>query len=100
MLSEPGASRSRNSDLVSSSKRRYLKLVIGSVDLQNERRQGYELRVRIGAVHDEGVDRGGTAQVLSHTHLNPRGRGVPPKRKSGRLSWVNHRERLPMLVRE
>ena len=42
------------------------------------------LRVRIGAVH-EGVDRGGTAQVLSHTHLNPRGRGVPPERKSDRL---------------
>ena len=55
--------------------------------------------VRIGAVH-EGVDRGGTAQVLSHTHLNPRGRGVPPERKSDRLSWVNHRERLPLLVRE
>ena len=36
----------------------------------------------------EGVDRGGTAQVLSHTHLNPRGRGVPQKRKSDRLSWV------------
>ena len=45
------------------------------------------LRVRIGAVH-EGVDRGGTAQVLSHTHLNPRGRGVPPERKSDRFSWV------------
>ena len=57
------------------------------------------LRVRIGAVH-EGVDRGGTAQVLSHTHLNPRGRGVPPERKSDRFSWVNHRERLPVLVRE
>ena len=56
-------------------------------------------RVRIGAVH-EVVDRGGTAQVLSHTHLNPRGRGVPQERKSGRLSWVNHRERLPMLIRE
>ena len=26
----------------SAKKRRYLKLVIGSVDLQNERRQGYE----------------------------------------------------------
>ena len=36
MLSEPGASRSGNSGLVSSAKRRYLKLVIGSVDLQNE----------------------------------------------------------------
>ena len=44
------------------------------------------LRVRIGAVH-EGVDCGGTAHVLSHTHLNPRGRGVPPERKSHRLSW-------------
>ena len=42
MLSEPDASRSGNSGLVSSAKRRYLKLVIGSVDLQNERRQGYE----------------------------------------------------------
>ena len=58
------------------------------------------LRVRIGAVH-EGVDRGGTAQVLSHTHLNPRGRGEPPERKSDRFYWVNHRERLPVvLVRE
>ena len=38
------------------------------------------LRVRIGAVH-EGVDRGGTAKVLSHTHLNPRGRGEPSERK-------------------
>ena len=57
------------------------------------------LRVRIGAVH-EGVDRGGTAQVLSHTHLNPRGRGVPPERKSHRFSWVNRRKRLPVLVRE
>ena len=55
------------------------------------------LRVRIGAVH-EGVDRGGTAQVLSHTHLNPRGRGVPPERKSHRFSWVNHRERLQLLL--
>ena len=45
------------------------------------------LRVRIGAVH-EGVDRGGTAQVLSHTHLNPRGRGVPPERKSDRLVHI------------
>ena len=42
MLSEPDASRSGKSGLVSSAKRRYLKLVIGSVDLQNERRQGYE----------------------------------------------------------
>ena len=42
MLSELGASRSGDSGLVSSAKRRYLKLVIGSVDLQNERRQGYE----------------------------------------------------------
>ena len=42
MLSEPGASRSGNSGLASSAKRRYLKLVISSVDLQNERRQGYE----------------------------------------------------------
>ena len=41
-LSELGASPSSNSGLVSSAKRRYLKLVIGSVDLQNERRQGYE----------------------------------------------------------
>ena len=49
------------------------------------------LRVRIGAVH-EGVDRGGTAQVLSHTHINPRGRGVPQERKSDRFPWVNHRE--------
>ena len=57
------------------------------------------LRVRIGTVH-EGVDRGGTAQVLSHTHLNLRGRGVPPERKSDRFSWVNHRERLPTLLRE
>ena len=57
------------------------------------------LRVRIGAVH-EGVDCGGTAQVLSHNDLNPRGRGEPPERKSDRLSWVNHRERLPVLVRE
>ena len=48
------------------------------------------LRVRIGAVHEhEGVDRGGTAQVLSHTHLNPRGRGVPPERKSDRPSWYS-----------
>ena len=44
------------------------------------------LRVRIGAVH-EGVDCGGTAHVLSHTHPNPRGRGVPPERKSDRFSW-------------
>ena len=42
MLSEPDASRSDNSGSVSSAKGRYLKLVIGSVDLQNERRQGYE----------------------------------------------------------
>ena len=42
MLSEPDASRSGKSGLVSASTRRYLKLVIGSVDLQNERRQGYE----------------------------------------------------------
>ena len=42
MLSEPGASNSGNSGLVSSAKRRYLKLVIGSVDLQNERRKGHE----------------------------------------------------------
>ena len=92
-------SRSGNSGLVSSAKRRYLKLVIGSVDLQTAERTKARLRMRIGAVH-EGVDRGGTAQVLSHTHLNPRGRGVPPGRKSHRFSWVNHRERLPMLVRE
>ena len=59
-------------------------------------------RVGIGAVH-EGVDRGGTVQVLSRAHLNPRWRGVPPERKSHscRFFWVNHRERrLPMLVRE
>ena len=62
-------------------------------------RTNERLRVRFGAVH-EGVDRGGTAQVLSHTNLNPRGRGVPPERKSHRFSWVNYRERLPMLVRE
>ena len=43
MLSdEPGASRSGNFGLVSSAKRRYLKLGVGSVDLLNERRQGYE----------------------------------------------------------
>ena len=34
----------------------------------------------------------------SHTYLNPRGRGVPPERKSDRSPWVNRRERLPMLV--
>ena len=85
MLSESDASRSGKSGLVSASTRQYLKLVIGSVDLQNERRK--RLRVRIGAVH-EGVDCGGTAHVLSHTRLNPRGRGVPPERKSDRLSWV------------
>ena len=43
MLSEQGASRSGNSGLVWSAKRRHLKLVIGSVDLQNKRKQGYEL---------------------------------------------------------
>ena len=42
MLSEPDALRSGNSGLVSASTRRYLKRVIGSVDLQNERRKGYE----------------------------------------------------------
>ena len=42
MLSEPGASRSGKPGVVSASTRRHLKLVIGSVDLQNERRQGYE----------------------------------------------------------
>ena len=56
-------------------------------------------RTRIGAEHED-MGRAGTAKVLSHTHLNPRGRGVPPERKSDRFSWVNHRERLPMLVRE
>ena len=35
-----------------------------------------------------------------YTHLNPRERGVPQERKLDRLSSVNHRERLPMLVRE
>ena len=55
------------------------------------------LRVRIGAVH-EGVDRGGTAQVLSHTHLNPRGRGRPQERKSDTFPCFFHRERLPGLV--
>ena len=39
------------------------------------------LRVRIGAAQEE-VDRGGTVQVLGHADLNPRGRGVPPERKS------------------
>ena len=38
------------------------------------------------------------AQVASHIHLNPRGRGGPPERKSHRHSWVNHRERLPMMA--
>ena len=38
MLSEPGTSRSGNSGLVSSAKRRYLKLVIGSVHLWKERK--------------------------------------------------------------
>ena len=42
MLSEPDASRSGNSGLVSASTRRYLKLVIASVDLWNERRNGSE----------------------------------------------------------
>ena len=37
MLSEPDASRSGKSGLVSSAKRRYLKLVIGSVHLWKER---------------------------------------------------------------
>ena len=69
MLSEPDASRSGKSGLVSASTRRYLKLVIGSVDLQPAERTKARLRVRIGAVH-EGVDCGGTAHVLSHTHLN------------------------------
>ena len=54
------------------------------------------LRVRIGAVH-EGVDLGGSALIIRNTHLNPRGRGVPQERNSDRLSWVNHRERLPAL---
>ena len=38
MLSEPGASRSGNPGLVSSAKRRYLKLVIGSMHLWKERK--------------------------------------------------------------
>ena len=42
MLSEPGASRSGNSGLVSSSMEPHLKLVIASVDLWNERRNGSE----------------------------------------------------------
>ena len=42
MLSEPDASRSGNSGLVSTSTRRYLNLVIASVDLWNERRNGSE----------------------------------------------------------
>ena len=52
------------------------------------------LRVRIGAVH-EGVDRGGTAQVLSHTHLSLRGCGRPQERKSDRLHWRFFVSRLP-----
>ena len=56
--------------------------MIGSVAVGGPaERTKARLRVRIGAVH-EGVDRGGTAHVLSHTRLNPRGRGVPPERKS------------------
>ena len=42
MLSELGASPSSNSDLVSSSTEPHLKLVIASVDLWNERRNGSE----------------------------------------------------------
>ena len=42
MLSELGASPSSNSGLVSSSTEPHLKLVIASVDLWNERRNGSE----------------------------------------------------------
>ena len=34
------------------------------------------LRTRIGAVHED-MGRAGTAQVLTHTHLNPRGHRAP-----------------------
>ena len=47
---------------------------------------------------DDKAGGNGWAVGPGHTHLNPRGRGVPPERKSHRFSWVSHRERLPMLI--
>jgi len=59
-----------------------IKLSDGEVERTKER-----LRTRIGAEHED-MGRAGTAQVFSHTHLNPRGRGVPPEHKSDRFFWV------------
>ena len=65
MPSEPGASRSGNSGLVSSAKRRYLKLVIGSVHLWKERK-GVRL---CGLVRTEET---GPLQVIFHQKLTKR----------------------------
>ena len=56
-------------------------------------------RTRIGAVHGD-MGRGCTAPATGRVYLRPRGCARPQERKSDRLSWVNHRELLPMLVRE
>ena len=57
------------------------------------------VRTRIGAVHGD-MGRGCTAPATGRVHLRPRGCARPQERKSDRFSLVNHRERLPMLVRE
>ena len=61
-------------------------------------RTNSKLNTRFGAVHG-GKGRGGTGRVPKHTHLSRHGRGVPQERGSHRFP-ANHRERLPMLVRE
>ena len=97
MLNEPDASRSGKSGLVSSAKRRYLKLVIGSVHLWKERNGAKKVRF--------GADRGDGAAPLScevtwWIHGAPARLWVPPHLKSDTLCCKRWPCSLLMLVRE
>ena len=99
MLSEPDASRSGKSGLVSSAKRRYLKLVIGSVHPWPVERTKGSPAARFGA------DRGDGAAPLScevarWIHGAPARLWVPPHLKSDTLCCKRWPCSLLMLVRE
>ena len=76
MLSELGASQNGNSGLVSSSNEPHLKLVTPAFSGTPVERTKERLRTRISAVQED-MGRAGTAQVLTHTHPNPRGHRAP-----------------------
>ena len=97
MLSEPGASRSGNSGLVSSAKRRYLKLVHRKIPVSGHRPRTRETKL----VHDTHSQLWDVVRRSRgpFTHLCRAERGAQ-ERKKDTFTCQNHRAPLPMLVRE